>query len=60
MLHRQGEEMTRTLLALSNRIREKKFTLSCKGARRRDDWTEPPVQYLLLQQQQIRQSREVS
>jgi hypothetical protein len=60
MSHRQGEEMTRTLLATSDSIRARQFTLSSKGARKRDGWIEPPMQQLPQQQQQIRQSREVS
>jgi hypothetical protein len=60
MSHRQGEEMTRTLLTPSDRIRARQYTLSNKGARRRGGWIEPPVQQLPQQQRQIRQSREVS
>jgi hypothetical protein len=53
-----GEEMTRTLLAPSNRSRARLSILSSKRAERRGVWTEPLVQ--LLQQQQIRLSREGS
>ena len=51
--------MTRTLLAPSDTSRARLSTLSSKRAERRDIWTEPLVQRL-QQQQQIRQSGEVS
>jgi hypothetical protein len=43
MSHHQGEEMTRTFLAPSDRIRVRLSTLRSKGARRRDGWIEPPM-----------------
>jgi hypothetical protein len=60
MCRRQGEEMTRILLAPSGRSRGRQFTWSSRKATRSSVWIGQPEQLSQQQQPLSRQSEELS